>query len=102
MAASSDTHTRILDGALSALARRGVRKLSMSDVGAEAGISRGTLYRYFRDKGNCSTQLPATSKAPFRSNSAPPSRSGLTCRTESVWWSSRLCTSATLIPKLCK
>ncbi|BCQ07389.1 HTH-type transcriptional regulator BetI [Mycobacterium heckeshornense] len=51
MAASSDTHTRILDGALSALARRGVRKLSMSDVGAEAGISRGTLYRYFRDKG---------------------------------------------------
>jgi AcrR family transcriptional regulator len=50
MTANSDTHARILDGALAALARLGVRKLSMSDVGAEAGISRGTLYRYFANK----------------------------------------------------
>ncbi|ETB34335.1 TetR family transcriptional regulator [Mycobacterium avium subsp. hominissuis 10-5606] len=50
MSAHTDTHARILDGALAALARRGVRKLSMSDVGAEAGISRGTLYRYFANK----------------------------------------------------
>jgi AcrR family transcriptional regulator len=40
----------ILDGAMRALARRGMRKFSMSDVCAEAGISRGTLYRYFRNK----------------------------------------------------
>jgi AcrR family transcriptional regulator len=40
----------ILDGALPALARRGIRKFSMSDVCAEAGVSRGTLYRYFRNK----------------------------------------------------
>ncbi|MBZ4521789.1 TetR/AcrR family transcriptional regulator [Mycobacterium avium] len=50
MTANSDTVARILDGALLALARRGRNKLSMSDVGAMSGISRGTLYRYFRNK----------------------------------------------------
>jgi AcrR family transcriptional regulator len=50
MTANSDTVARILDGTLVALARRGVRKLSMSDVGTAAGISRGTLYRYFSSK----------------------------------------------------
>lgn len=50
MAATPETLERILDGALRALARRGIRKLSMSDIGAEAGVSRGTLYRYFRSK----------------------------------------------------
>src|SRR5437899_1815243 len=46
----SDTVDRILDGALTALARRGLRKLSMSDICAAAGVSRGTLYRYFSTK----------------------------------------------------
>lgn len=50
MTANRDTVARILDGAIVALARRGVHKLSMSDVGSVAGISRGTLYRYFRNK----------------------------------------------------
>lgn len=50
MAANSDTVARILDGALLALARRGQHKLAMSDVCATAGVSRGTLYRYFRNK----------------------------------------------------
>src|SRR5277367_4793470 len=50
MTANSDTLARILDGALAALARRGGRKLSMSDVCAQARISRGTLYRYFSNK----------------------------------------------------
>jgi AcrR family transcriptional regulator len=45
-----DTVSRILNGALVALARRGVRELSMTDVGHAAGISRGTLYRYFSSK----------------------------------------------------
>ena len=47
---TSDTVARILDGALLVLSRRGKDKLSMSDVGAASGISRGTLYRYFRSK----------------------------------------------------
>lgn len=50
MPAKDDTLSRIMDGTLLALARRGVRKLSMSDVGTQAGISRGTLYRYFSSK----------------------------------------------------
>jgi AcrR family transcriptional regulator len=40
----------ILDGATRALAKRGLRKFSMSDVCVEAGISRGTVYRYFKNK----------------------------------------------------
>jgi len=48
----SATLSRILDAALATLARRGVRKLSMTDVGHQAGISRGTLYRYFNGKAD--------------------------------------------------
>ena len=41
------TRQRILAGALQAIARHGLTKLGMSDVSAGAGVSRGTLYRYF-------------------------------------------------------
>lgn len=41
---------RILEGALRALTRHGVRKFSMSDVIHESGVSRGTVYRYFSNK----------------------------------------------------
>lgn len=41
---------RILSGALDAIASRGVRKLSMSDIIEASGVSRGTLYRYFSNK----------------------------------------------------
>src|SRR5271169_2657912 len=41
------TRARILDGALQAIARHGLSKLGMSDVSEYAGVSRGTLYRYF-------------------------------------------------------
>lgn len=44
------TQKRIVDGAMLALQRRGLRKLSMSDIAEESGVSRGTLYRYFPDK----------------------------------------------------
>lgn len=44
------TAEQILDGALTALARHGRRKLSMSDVVHHAGVARGTLYRYFANK----------------------------------------------------
>lgn len=32
------------------MGRYGVRKFSMSDICTEAGVSRGTLYRYFKSK----------------------------------------------------
>lgn len=41
---------RILSGALSAIAARGAKRLSMSDIIDASGVSRGTLYRYFSNK----------------------------------------------------
>jgi AcrR family transcriptional regulator len=41
---------RILSGALDAIASRGVKRLSMSDIIDASGVSRGTLYRYFSNK----------------------------------------------------
>lgn len=41
------TRDRILDGAVRAIALHGLAKLGMSDVSDSAGVSRGTLYRYF-------------------------------------------------------
>lgn len=38
---------RILSGALDAIAARGVKRLTMSDIIDASGVSRGTLYRYF-------------------------------------------------------
>ena len=50
MSVRTETERRILDGALTALARQGSRKLSMSEICDAAGVSRGTLYRYFGHK----------------------------------------------------
>lgn len=41
---------KILNGALRALGERGAKRLSMSEIGQVAGVSRGTLYRYFATK----------------------------------------------------
>ena len=41
---------RILSGALDAIASRGVKRLSMSDILDASGVSRGTLYRYFSNQ----------------------------------------------------
>ena len=45
-----DSRTRILEATLEVLARSGPRKLALSDVAAEAGVSRPTLYRWFPSK----------------------------------------------------
>lgn len=52
------TVERILDGALRAAARRGLQKLSMSDIGDNAAVSRGTLYRYFGSRDDVLAALP--------------------------------------------
>ncbi len=43
------TEERLLEGALRAVARHGLAKLSMRDVSRYAGVSRATAYRYFPD-----------------------------------------------------
>jgi TetR/AcrR family transcriptional regulator, repressor for uid operon len=45
-----ETRDRILEGALEALGRVGFRHLTMGDVSERAGLSRGTVYRYFPSK----------------------------------------------------
>jgi AcrR family transcriptional regulator len=41
------TEVRILEAALRLIGRRGVRRLGMQEISEAAGVSRGTLYRYF-------------------------------------------------------
>jgi AcrR family transcriptional regulator len=44
--AGPDTRTRILDAALAVIDRKGLARLSLEDVAAEAGVSRQTVYRH--------------------------------------------------------
>ena len=44
------TQQRILTATAEVLSRNGKRKLSLSDVAAQAGVSRPTLYRWFASK----------------------------------------------------
>jgi AcrR family transcriptional regulator len=44
------TEERILSAALGLIGRRGVKRLGMQEVSEVAGVSRGTLYRYFPSK----------------------------------------------------
>ena len=46
-----EVEAKVVDGALRAIARFGLGKLTVDDVAREAGISRATLYRYFPGRG---------------------------------------------------
>jgi AcrR family transcriptional regulator len=48
---STEVTARVVEGALRAIARFGLAKLTVDDVAREAGISRATLYRYFPGRG---------------------------------------------------
>ncbi len=49
--ATPEVTAKVVDGALRAIARYGLSKLTVDDVAREAGISRATLYRYFPGRG---------------------------------------------------
>ncbi|HKJ25088.1 MAG TPA: helix-turn-helix domain-containing protein [Myxococcota bacterium] len=51
------TRQRILAGAVEAVARHGLAKLDMGDVSESAGVSRGTLYRYFASRETLLSEL---------------------------------------------
>jgi AcrR family transcriptional regulator len=51
----SPTEERILTAALGLIGRRGVRRLGMQEIAEAAGVSRGTLYRYFPSKDHVLT-----------------------------------------------
>ena len=51
ISSTPEVEARVVEGALRAIARFGLAKLTVDDVAREAGISRATLYRYFPGRG---------------------------------------------------
>jgi AcrR family transcriptional regulator len=49
------TEERIVSAALQLIGRRGVKRLGMQEISEAAGVSRGTLYRYFPSKDHVLT-----------------------------------------------
>ncbi|MFD6416233.1 TetR/AcrR family transcriptional regulator [Streptomyces sp. NPDC060194] len=47
---SSERTVQILDAAYQCFARHGVRRTTMEDIAREAGLSRGAVYQYVRNK----------------------------------------------------
>jgi AcrR family transcriptional regulator len=96
MAGNTDTVARILDGTLRALARQGPRKLSMSDICDEAGIARGTLYRYFSSKeevlealgGHVVTQLTIALQEAIAADPEPSRRVAVVMQVMFEFWQS--------------
>jgi AcrR family transcriptional regulator len=60
-----ETRDRILEGALLALGRVGLRRLTMADVASAAALSRGTVYRYFPSKEDLLAVLAAYERDRF-------------------------------------
>lgn len=59
------TRTRLLEATGAVLARCGPRKLNLSAIAAEAGVSRPTLYKYFASKEALLLALATHEKARF-------------------------------------
>ncbi|MEO5718360.1 MAG: TetR/AcrR family transcriptional regulator [Chthoniobacterales bacterium] len=57
-----DRHEQILEAALLCFAKRGFHQTSMHDISAEAGISVGLIYRYFKSKEEVIAALAAEHK----------------------------------------
>ncbi len=57
-----DRREQILDAALPCFAARGFHQTSMHDISAEAGISVGLIYRYFKSKEEVIAALAAEHK----------------------------------------
>jgi AcrR family transcriptional regulator len=48
--AMARTRTELLQAAVRVVSERGTRRASMTDIAAEAGVAKGTLYNHFRTK----------------------------------------------------
>ena len=58
-----DRRTQILDAAVVCFAKRGFHQASMHDISAEAGISVGLIYRYFKNKEEVISAMAARHKS---------------------------------------
>jgi AcrR family transcriptional regulator len=66
------TEERILAAAELCLARYGMARLSMTDVAAQAGISRGGVYLHFADRGTLIDAVLTRAATRFVASSAEP------------------------------
>ncbi len=64
------TQQRILAATAEVVSRNGKRKLSLSDVAAQAGVSRPTLYRWFASKEDLLSAFAAYERQTFQSGLA--------------------------------
>ena len=51
-AGAADTRQAIIDAAWACFRKVGLRQTTIVDISQEAGVSRGTVYQYFRDKAD--------------------------------------------------
>ena len=73
---------RILDAADACLDRWGMRRMSMNDVATEAGLSRGSIYRYFPDREALVEAVLARRDKRFLADVAPRLRKRRTLATQ--------------------
>jgi AcrR family transcriptional regulator len=66
----ASTEQRILAATAEVVSRNGKRKLSLSDVAAQAGVSRPTLYRWFASKEELLSAFAAYERSTFQSGLA--------------------------------
>ena len=86
----------ILDAALSVFAERGFEAARLDDVAARAGVAKGTLYLYFRDKEALFEELMRSAVSPIieavsRAASAPDMPARARCSRPSSPCSRRRC-----------
>lgn len=53
----SSVENRIIDGAYRCFAKFGIAKTAIEDIAREAGLSRPTVYKYFRNKNDIVNQI---------------------------------------------
>jgi TetR/AcrR family transcriptional regulator, repressor for uid operon len=68
--ADNTTRQRILAATAEVLGRRGITKLSLSEVALQAGVSRPTLYRWFASKAELITAFATWEREGFESGVA--------------------------------
>ena len=63
---------QIIEGARAVFLSQGFDAASMNDIARAAGVSKGTLYVYFKHKGELFEALPMSVQAAIEANSSDP------------------------------
>src|ERR1700730_5854518 len=76
----ADKRQSILDAALDEFAARGFADTRLDDVARRAGVAKGTIYLYFRDKENLFQDLVRTRLSPLIGTVQPAGAEGVSIR----------------------